>query len=78
MTTTSMPAARAAATSSTEPIPQSTVMTSPLPRWRSFSTLAIVRPYPSASRSGISQSHSAPSERSVETRIAVELTPSTS
>ena len=44
MTTTFMPAARAAATSSAEPIPQSTVITSSVPRLRSCSTLDIVSP----------------------------------
>ena len=44
MTTIWIPAAWAAATSSTEPIPQSTVIASWVPRRRSSSTLAIVSP----------------------------------
>ena len=41
---TSIPAARAAATSATEVIPQSTVISSSVPRARSFSTVASVIP----------------------------------
>ena len=78
MTTTSIPSARAAATSSTAVTAQSTVISSRVPRAASRSTVARASPYPSSIRLGRYQSTSAPSVRSARTRIAVEQMPSTS
>ena len=73
MTTTSSPAARAAATSSTAVIAQSTVTSRSVPRAASRSTVEAARPYPSSIRLGRYQSTSAPSVRSARTRIAVAV-----